>query len=78
MKPTKADITADEKYYMATQWQLMWRKLKKHKLAILGGSVLIAFYLVAILCEFISPYDKATRHPDYILSQPQRVRLQVQ
>ena len=29
----KKKVARDESYYLASQWQLMWRKLKKHKLA---------------------------------------------
>ena len=34
----------EEKYYLASQWQLMWRKFRKHKLAMGGISVLIVLY----------------------------------
>ena len=27
-----------EKYYLASQWQMMWWKLKRHKLAVICGS----------------------------------------
>ncbi|GAF98602.1 unnamed protein product, partial [marine sediment metagenome] len=37
-------VSAEEAYYVASQWQLMWRKFKKHKLAALGGSILAALY----------------------------------
>ena len=29
-----------ERYYLASQWQLMWWKLKRHKLAVISGLVL--------------------------------------
>ncbi len=52
----------------------MWRKLKKHKLAILGGTVLAIFYVLAIFCEFFSPYDMY-RRSEYIYSPPQRIHF---
>ena len=67
--------TAEERYYLASQWQLMWRKLKKHKLALTGGSILIILYVVALFCEFFSPYDMRERYPDYIHCPPQRIRI---
>ena len=69
----KNEISAEEKYYIASQWQLMWRKFRKHKLAMVGGSILAIFYILAIFCEFFSPYDIYKRYPDYIYCPPQRM-----
>jgi len=43
-----------EKYYMASQWKLMWWKLKRHKIAVAAGFFLIFMYLVAALAEFFA------------------------
>ena len=69
------EVTTEEKYYLASQWQLMWRKFKKHKLAILGGIVLAIFYIVAIFCEFFSTQDIYNYHKEYLYSSPQRIRF---
>ena len=66
---------AEERYYVASQWQLMWRKFRKHRLAFIGVSVLGVLYTTAIFCEFFSPYDIYERYPDYIFAAPQRVRF---
>ena len=60
---------------VASQWQLMWRKLRRHKLALFGGGFLLVFYVGALCCEFFAPYDTATRHPDYTFARPQLVRF---
>jgi len=73
-KKNKETISAEERYYIASQWQLMWRKFKRHKLAILGGAILLIFYLIAIFCEFFSPYDIFRRHSE-IYCPPQRIRF---
>ena len=65
----------EEKYYLASQWQLMWRKFRRHKLALLGSSILIILYVAAIFSEFFSPYDVYERHPDYVNAPPQRIRI---
>jgi len=69
------NITAEEKYYLASQWQLMWRKFKKHKLAIVGGVILAIFYLLAMFCGFFSSYDIYKRHIQYVYCPPQRVHF---
>lgn len=45
-----------EDYYLASQWTLMGRKLKKHKLAQISITILAVLYLCALLADFISPY----------------------
>ena len=65
----------DESYYVASQWQLMWRKLKKHKLAMTAVPMLGILYFIAIFCEFVGPYGAFTRFPDYLNAPPQRIRF---
>ncbi|MYB35377.1 MAG: ABC transporter permease [Gammaproteobacteria bacterium] len=64
-----------EKLYLASQWQLMWLKLKQHRLAVASSVVLIIIYLLALFCEFLSPYNLHTRNTDYIYAPPQRVHV---
>ncbi len=45
----------DDKYFYASQWRLMGRKFRRHKLGMISAFVLILFYLVAILGNFIAP-----------------------
>ena len=66
---------AEERYFVASQWQLMWRKFKKHRLAFVGVSILGVLYVSALFCEFFSPYDIYERYPEYIFAAPQRVRF---
>ncbi|MBA7499494.1 MAG: ABC transporter permease subunit [Clostridia bacterium] len=75
MRTKKEEISAEEKLYVASQWQLMWRKFVKHKLAIFGGGILAIFYLVAIFCEFFSVYDPYKRYTKYIYCPPSRIHF---
>ena len=75
MRKKKEEITGEERYYLASQWQLVWRKFKKHKLALFGGSILIILYVTAIFSEFFSPYDMYERYPKYIYCPPQRIHF---
>jgi len=71
----KEKISAEEKLYVSSQWQLIWRKFVKHKLAIFGGVILLLFYIVAIFCEFFSTQDIYKRYTKYIYCPPQRIHF---
>ncbi len=64
-----------ERYYFASQWQLMWWKLKRHKLAVVSSIVLFFMYFGALFCEFLTPYNLHTRNTDYIYAPPQQVHF---
>ena len=66
---------ADERYYIASQWQLIWRKFRHHKLARVGGVAIGILAILAIFAEFWSPYDISVRHAEYLYTPPQRVRV---
>jgi peptide/nickel transport system permease protein len=70
----KKQITG-ESYYAATQWQLILRKFKKHRLAMAGLFILVVLYFTAIFCEFFSPRDMMRRDTSFILAPPSRVHL---
>ena len=60
-----------QKYYFASQWQLMWWKLKRHKLALISSIMLFFIYFGALFCEFLTPYNLHTRNTDFIYAPPQ-------
>ena len=71
----KGKVSAEEKFYVASQWQLMRRKFMKHKLAIVGGIVLAIFYILAIFCGFFSTHDVYERYINYLYCPPQRIHF---
>jgi peptide/nickel transport system permease protein len=75
MRKNREEISAEEKYYIASQWQLMWRKLIKHKLAIFGGTMLAIFYILAIFCEFFAIGDPHKCDISYKYCPPQRIHF---
>jgi len=66
---------AEERVYVASQWQLMWWKFRKHKPAMIGGILIIIAYLVAAFCEFIAPYDPNTYDQKYTYAPPQGIHI---
>jgi peptide/nickel transport system permease protein len=65
----------EERYYMASQWQLMWRKFRHHKLATVGLVLLLILYTGALLCEFLSPYAVDRRDPANLDAAPTKIHF---
>jgi peptide/nickel transport system permease protein len=65
----------DERIYAASQWRLMWWRLRKHRLAMVAGGVLILFYLVAISAEFLATSDPLESSARLGLMPPQPIHL---
>ncbi len=65
----------EQELAFASQWRLMWMRFRRHRLALIGGVVLLVFYVLAAFCEFVSPYDPNQRHPEYVLCPPQEIRF---
>lgn len=64
-----------EAYYVASQWQLIWWKFRKHRLATIASPVLLALYLGAIFADFLSPTLPLTRVPDAKFAPPTAIRF---
>ncbi len=60
---------------VASQWQLMWWKFRKHKLAMLGAIVTILIYLIAIFAEFLSPFVPGAVSVNHTYAPPQPLHL---
>src|SRR5512143_147158 len=72
---TRHGANQENKYYVATQFQLMWWKFKKHKLALIGAAVLGVFLLISLTAEFLAPNTPYTRDQDYLFGPPQVLRI---
>ena len=64
---------AEEKVAVATQWQLMWWRFRKHKLAMAGGIVLILFYLMVAAADFLAYANPDASEAQRSLMVPQPV-----
>lgn len=64
-----------ERYYLATQWQLMWWKLKRHRLAMVSGGILAFMYFSVIIAELLAPYTLTSRNTDFIYAPPQELHI---
>ena len=64
-----------ERYYLSSQWRMMWLKLRRHRVAVFSAGLLAVFYLAIVIAEFLAPYEPNARNVDFIYAPPQRVRL---
>ncbi|NQV55920.1 MAG: ABC transporter permease [Rhodospirillales bacterium] len=64
-----------ERFYLASQWQMMWWRLKRHKLAVYSGAILFLLYFSILLTEFLAPYNLTIRHTDHIFAPPQSINF---
>ena len=63
----------EQRIAVATQWQLMWWRFRKHKLAVGGTIVLLAFYLVAVFADFFAYVDPLESDAQRSLMAPQAI-----
>ena len=68
----KGKTESEEKIAVATQWQLMWWRFRKHKLAIAGTIVLILFYSLAFGADFLAYVnpEQSEAHRSLMAPQP--------
>jgi peptide/nickel transport system permease protein len=64
---------AEQRIAVATQWQLMWWRFRKHKLAVGGTLVLAAFYLVSLFADFFAYTDPNESDAQRSLIAPQTI-----
>jgi peptide/nickel transport system permease protein len=64
---------AEEQIAVATQWQLMWWRFRKHRLAMAGTIVLILFYLVVVSADFLAYVDPDASEAQRSLMLPQSI-----
>ncbi len=53
-------LTAEEE----SQWVVVWRRFRKHKLAVAGATVVIFMIVVSVLAPWIAPYDPIQQNVD--------------
>ncbi|HET9590756.1 MAG TPA: ABC transporter permease [Anaerolineales bacterium] len=64
-----------QKQVSQSYWSLVWWKFKRNRTAVVGGILLIAFYISFVaIPEFISPYALA-RSSKYVEAPPTKIRF---
>lgn len=65
----------EAKILVASQWSLMWRKFRKHHLAMVGGITTILIYLIVLFAEFLAPFPGVAFSSEFTYAPPQPLHL---
>ncbi len=68
-----AGAAADQRIFVATQWQLMWWRFRRHKVAVASAFVVAGFYAVVLGADFLAYSDPDASEAQRSLMPPQRV-----
>lgn len=66
---------AEERISVATQWQLMWWRFRRHRLAMVAGVVVVGIYLVALGADFLAYAEPELSEARRGLVPPQPIHL---
>ncbi|QYO77322.1 ABC transporter permease [Devosia salina] len=70
-----APAIAPRRTVRESQFGLMWRRFRQHKLALVSLWIVGLFYLIAILAEFLAPVDPSHYSARYTYAPPQGLHL---
>ena len=62
-----------QRVFVASQWQLMWWRFRKHRVAVVSGAIIIGFYLVVLGADFLAYADPNASEAQRSLMPPQRI-----
>lgn len=68
-------IKKDSTYEILSQRQLIWRKFKRHRVAVFSLYALALLYFIVLFAEFFAPYGAFERHSGYLLGPPTPIRF---
>jgi peptide/nickel transport system permease protein len=71
----KVPISAEDRYYYASQWELIWWRFSRHKAALIASILIFLLYLGAVFADFLSPYTMDTRFEGFQAAPPTAIHL---
>ena len=66
---------APDAYAIASQRQLIWRRFRRHKLALVGVGILLVLYGSALFADFVGPYGPIERYPKNLDMPPAHLHM---
>ena len=72
-EPSPAVTSREQRIFVASQWQLMWWRFRKHKVAVASAFVVLGFYTVVLGADFLAYADPDGSEAQRSLMPPQRI-----
>ncbi len=72
---TLDSVEEDDRVDVMSQRQLIWRRFKRHRLAMVAAVIVALFYLVVIFSDFLATNDPEDSDADRQFTPPQWIRL---
>ena len=63
--------------FVAPQWKLVWWKFRKHRVALVSSIIVLFIYLIALLADFIAPFNAVKTDAKYLYAPPQALHIHV-
>jgi len=63
----------EQRVFVASQWQLMWWRFRKHRLAVASGVVVLGFYGIVLGADFLAYADPNASEAQRSLMPPQSI-----
>jgi peptide/nickel transport system permease protein len=73
LAPVAGEV-AEERISVATQWQLMWWRFRRHRLAMVATVIVALFYLVVLFADFLAYATPTASEAQRSLLPPQAIR----
>jgi peptide/nickel transport system permease protein len=70
-----AGAVSGEEWRALSRGQLIWRRFKRSRPAVIGALIVLLFYGSALFAEFLAPYRLDTRFTDLIYAPPTRIHF---
>ncbi|HKZ08124.1 MAG TPA: ABC transporter permease [Methylomirabilota bacterium] len=71
--PGEPVTPGDQRIFVASQWQLMWWRFRRHKVAVASAVVIAFFYMVVVGADFLAYADPNASEAQRSLMPPQRL-----
>jgi peptide/nickel transport system permease protein len=72
---SEGGAAAEDRVAVASQFQLMWWRFRRHRLAMIGGVVVLLFYMVVVFADFLAYTSPHASEAERSLMPPQRIFL---
>ncbi len=60
---------------IASPWRIFWQRLRRQRIALAGGIILVILYVIAFFASFIAPYNYERQDRDLIFIGPMLPRV---